>query len=172
MGVGAEPRQLGHAVDQPGDLAAKALLDVRQVVFGVLGDVVQQRGFDRHRVDAQVGQDLGRGDRVGDVRFARRPPLTLVGLGRQVEGQVHRRQVGLRVVAADGGDEVGPKPIEIRLEPYRGPDRGQRPTRSPAGGLFFGFRARRGHEPRISAPEGRSDQRTASRKRRVRSWRG
>ena len=36
------------------------------------GDVVQEGGLDRDRVDAELGQDLGRGDRMGDVGLARR----------------------------------------------------------------------------------------------------
>ena len=36
-------------------------------------------------IDAKVGQDLGRCDRVGDVRLARRSGLAGVGLDREVE---------------------------------------------------------------------------------------
>ena len=85
VAVGAEARQLRDAVDELGDLGAEALLDVGQAVLGVLGDVVQERGLDRDRVDAELGQDLGRGDRVGDVRLAGRAALAGVGLDRQVE---------------------------------------------------------------------------------------
>ena len=67
VAVGAEAGQLRDAVDELGDLAAEALLDVGQAVFGVLGDVVQERGLDGDRVDAELGEDLGRGDRVRDV---------------------------------------------------------------------------------------------------------
>ena len=59
-----EARQLGDPVDELGDLGAEALLDVGQAVLGVLGDVVQQRGLDGDRVDAELGDDLGRRDRV------------------------------------------------------------------------------------------------------------
>ena len=34
-----------------------------EAVLGVLGDVVEQRGLDGDGVDAELGQDLGRGDR-------------------------------------------------------------------------------------------------------------
>ena len=56
-----------------GDLGAEALLDVGQAVLGVLRDVVEERRLDRDRVDAELGGDLGRRDRVGDVRLARSP---------------------------------------------------------------------------------------------------
>ena len=40
--------------------APEPLLDVGEAVLGVLGHVVQQRGLDGDRVDAELGQDLGR----------------------------------------------------------------------------------------------------------------
>ena len=71
VGMGAELRQLRHAVDEAGDLRPESLLDVDEAVLGVLGHVVEERRLDGDRVDAEVGQDLGRGDRVGHVRLAR-----------------------------------------------------------------------------------------------------
>ena len=53
-------RQLGDAVDEVRDLGAEALLDVGEAVLGVLGDVVEQRRLDGDRVDAELGEDLGR----------------------------------------------------------------------------------------------------------------
>ncbi len=88
VAVGAEARQLRDPVDELGDLRPEAFLDVGQAVLGVLGDVVQQRGLDRDRVDAELGHDLGRGDGVRDVRLARGTALAGVGLDRQVEGGV------------------------------------------------------------------------------------
>ena len=49
VAVGREARQLGHAIDEVGDLCAEALLDVGQAVFGVLGDVVEQGSLDGDR---------------------------------------------------------------------------------------------------------------------------
>ena len=59
VGPGAELGQLGDAVDEVGHLRPEALLDVRDGVLGVLGDVVEQRRLDRERVEPQLGQDLG-----------------------------------------------------------------------------------------------------------------
>ena len=80
-------RQLRDAVDELGDLGAEPLLDVGQAVLGVLGDVVQERRLDGDRVDAELGEDLRRGDRVGDVRLAGRPPLAVVRVDREVEAR-------------------------------------------------------------------------------------
>ena len=99
----ADLRQLRHAVDELGDLRAEPFLDVGQAVLGVLGDVVQQRGLDGDRIDAELGEDLGRGDRVRDVRLARGAPLPVVGLDGEVEGRVHRGRVGRRVMLAQRG---------------------------------------------------------------------
>ena len=112
VGMGAELGQLGHAVDQVGDLRSEALLDVGQVELGVLGDVVEQGRLDGDRVDAQVGQDLGRGDGMGDVRLARRPLLTGVGLDGHVERSTDGLELGLGVMPLQGGQELLAKRLE------------------------------------------------------------
>ena len=61
-----------------------------EAVLGVLGDVVEERRGDRDRVDPELGGDLGRRDRVGDVRLAGRPALALVGLDGEVERLLDR----------------------------------------------------------------------------------
>ena len=53
---------------------------------------------DRDGVDAELREDLGRGDRVRDVRLARGADLRAVRLDGEVEGAVDDREVGLRVV--------------------------------------------------------------------------
>ena len=121
VAVGAELRELGDAVDELGDLGAEALLDVGQAVLGVLGDVVQERGLDRDRVDPELGEDLGRGDRMRDVRLAGRPALAGMGLDGEVERRVDRFQVRVGVVLDDGAP-TGPC-AALR-------DRGRRPGRA------------------------------------------
>ncbi len=121
VAVGAEPRQLRDAVDELGDLAAEALLDVGQAVFGVLGDVVQERGLDRDRVDAELGHDLGRGDRVRDVGLTRRTALAGVRLDGQVEGGIDRREVRGRVVRGDRRVEGRAQGLEVDLAAGRRP---------------------------------------------------
>ena len=77
---------------------AEALLDVAEAVLGVLRDVVEQLALDGDRVDAEVGEDLRRFDRVRDERLARRPLLAGVGLDGEVEGALDAAQVRVRVV--------------------------------------------------------------------------
>ena len=107
VAVGAELRELRDAVDELGDLGPEALLDVGQAVFGVLGDVVQQGGLDGDRLDAQVREDLGGRDRVGDVRLAGRPQLAGVGVDGERERGLDRFEVGTRVVLDDRGQQRG-----------------------------------------------------------------
>ena len=82
----------------------------------------------------ELGEDLGRGDRVGDVRLARRADLARVGLDREVEGALDDVEVGLRVVAVDLGEEGGPQRCRVpgrRRLRRRG--RGARSRRGPGG---------------------------------------
>ena len=68
-------------------------------VVGVLGDVVQQRGLDGDRVEAQLGQRAGDGQRVRHVRLAARPPLFGVRLDSELERLADGLDVRLREVA-------------------------------------------------------------------------
>ena len=113
VAVGAELRQLGDAVHEVGDLGAEAVLDVGEAVLGVLGDVVQQRGGDGDRIEAEIGEDLRRRDGVRDVGFAGRADLGRVGIDGEVERTLHGVEVGLRVLAPQLGKQGGPQSVEI-----------------------------------------------------------
>jgi hypothetical protein len=130
VAVGRELRQLGDAVDHVGDLGPEPLLEVLQAELRVLRHVVEECGLDREGIDAQLGRDLGRGDRVGHVRLAGRTHLTLVGLDRQVERLADRREVGLRVMARDRVEQVLLQRAEVRLGGLSSRDGRGRPTRA------------------------------------------
>ena len=74
-------------------------------VLGVLGDVVQELRLDRDRVDAEVGEDLGRRDRMRDERLARCALLVAVGLDREVDRPLDRLDVRVGVVLEDRRDQ-------------------------------------------------------------------
>ena len=57
--------ELGDAVDDLGDVLAELLRDLLLGDRRVLDDVVQDRPDDRVRIEVQLGEDLGRGDRMG-----------------------------------------------------------------------------------------------------------
>ncbi len=60
------------------------------------GHVVEQGGLDGERVEPQLGQDLGDGQRMGDVRLARRAALRAVRLTREPVRLADLGQVGIR----------------------------------------------------------------------------
>ncbi len=112
VAVCAELRELGDAVHELGDLGAELLLDVGEGEVGVLGNVVQDCGGDRDRVDTDVGEDLGGSERVGHVRLAGDPGLAAMGLLGQLESRPERLEVRLRIVPRDRVAEV----LEARLD--------------------------------------------------------
>ena len=113
VGMGAELRQLRDAVDEVGDLGPEALLDVADRVLGVLGDIVEQRRGDRDGIEAELREDLRRGDGVGDVRLARGALLLAVGFDGEVERAVDRAQDSLRVVGEDRVQERLPERLDV-----------------------------------------------------------
>ncbi len=134
VAVGAELGQLRDAVDELGDLGAEALLDVGQAVLGVLGDVVEECRLDGDGVDAELGQDLGRGDRVRDVRLAGRPLLALVGGDGEIECLADRAEVGAGVLLEDRGVELGAHRHEIGAGRGRGGHGDRRAAGTPLRG--------------------------------------
>ena len=94
--------ELGDGVDQLGDVRAEAR---GELVLGrrrVFDDVVQDRRDDRVRIEAQVREDRGGGDGMGDVGLAGEALLPLVGRGAELGGfadalDLLGRQVGLDV---------------------------------------------------------------------------
>jgi hypothetical protein len=104
--------ELGDAVDEVRDVDAELAVDVVEAVRGVLDDVVQQRGHERGGVHAQLGQDGGHRERVGDVRVAAAPGLARVCLLGHFVSTHHGAQVCLRV--------AGPDRARERLEDRRG----------------------------------------------------
>ena len=78
--------EFGHAIDDLGDIVAEAGSDIGLGDRGVFDDVVQNRPDDGVGVEMQVGEDLGRGHRVRDVRLARHALLALVRGGAELGG--------------------------------------------------------------------------------------
>jgi hypothetical protein len=102
LGRGAELHlvQLGDPVDELGDLLAEVRDEHLQRVVGVLDRVVQQRRDQRDGVHAELGEDRGDRERVGDVRVAGAAPLIAVHLLGHVVGPLQQREVGLGVQLA------------------------------------------------------------------------
>ena len=70
-----QPGQLGHAVDEAGDLLAERRRHLLERCARVLDRVVQQRRAQRLGVEPHAGADLRDSDRVGDELLAGLAPL-------------------------------------------------------------------------------------------------
>ena len=100
LGVGRGPQrhfvELGDAVHQMGHFLTEVGGQLFHRVAGVLDRVVQQRGDQRGGVHAELGQDVGDGKRMGDVRVAGTAHLVGVPLLGHLVRLLQQRQVGLR----------------------------------------------------------------------------
>ena len=95
--------ELADAVDQFGDDLAEYRGDLGLGGRGVFDDVVQDRRHQGVGVHAQVRQDVGDRDRVGDVRLARDPLLAVVLFRAEFVGfadplDLRGREIGLELV--------------------------------------------------------------------------
>ena len=82
---GRQPLQLGDPVHDLGDLVPETLGQLLLRHPRILENVVQKRGGDGRRVEAQLGQNISRRERVVDEGLAALPNLAPVrGVGRVV----------------------------------------------------------------------------------------
>ena len=94
---GIAPRdlvELGHPVDELGDLVAEVGAELVKGVVGVFHRVVQQRCRDGVGGHPDLGEDLRDSERVGDVGVTADPNLTLVRRLGHVEGPQDHPDVG------------------------------------------------------------------------------
>ena len=103
---------LGHALDDVGDLGPEQLLDALDGGEGVLDDVVEQAGGDGDGVQPHVGEDVGDLERMDEVGLARVADLSLVLERREDVGAPQQLDVGV------GG--IGPNFLDQVLEPNHG----------------------------------------------------
>ena len=94
--------QLGHAVDQVGDLFTELFGELLHRVVGVFHRVMQQTRGEHGAGCTHLRKNRGHGDRVGDVRVATLTLLTLVTAVRHLVGALQHLNVFVRVVAAHG----------------------------------------------------------------------
>lgn len=92
-----DPVQLGHPVDKMAHLLAELFGKRLEGVSGVFDGVVQQRRHQGGAVHAQLGQDVGNRQRVGDVRITGMPELAGVALVGDLVSPLQQRKVGLGV---------------------------------------------------------------------------
>ena len=95
LGVELEPVELGHTVDDRGNVFAERVDEVGERQLGVLDRVVQQRARERDVVEAEVGEDHRHTERVRDVGVAGAAHLIAVGVAGDDVGTLDQRNVGV-----------------------------------------------------------------------------
>ncbi len=90
-----------HPFDHVGDLGPEELLDALDGRQRVFDDVVEQTGGDGHGVQLHIRQEVGDGERMDEVWFARMANLSSVLEGRKDIGPPEQLDVGVRAVGPD-----------------------------------------------------------------------
>jgi hypothetical protein len=91
--------ELGHPVDQKRHLLTEDGFDVGHVRFTILDDVVEQRRTDTGRIEPHVGDDVGDGYRVNEIRIPGLAGLTIVHPSGVHVGLVDQIGIGPGVVS-------------------------------------------------------------------------
>ena len=154
--LGLDLAQLGHAVDQPGDILAEQFLDFLGRRERILDRVVEDRGGDGLGVELEVGEDPGDFDRMRKIGIARGAHLRPVRLHRKDVGAVDQPLVDVGIVGADlldqfilaqHGRKMGSGAGDYASAERVGPRAGSRGVRPESGvmraaprGLFGGQR--------------------------------
>ena len=131
-GAELEAVQLGEAVDDARDLGPEVVLDRLHRGDRVFHRVVQERGFERRGVEAEVREDLGDRHRVRDEVLARLALLSLVRGLREREGPLDLLDVGARVVGANLLDQRDRSPKGPTRRPCAAADEGCSAGERPA----------------------------------------
>lgn len=98
--------QLRDAVDQLRYRFAELRFQGFPGDAGVLDDIVQHGGHQALMVHVHVGEDIGDGERVGNVGLAGAAPLAVVGLLGVVEGALDLLNLVVREIAAEAIGQV------------------------------------------------------------------
>ncbi len=119
LGVELQPVELGHPVDDRGEIGTEIGDEVVDGDGGVLDRVVEQRGRERDVVEAEVGEDHRDAERMRDVGVAGPPDLVLVGVPRDLVGVLDQRRVGAGMAFVEGLDERPQGGVDRRPVPPR-----------------------------------------------------
>ena len=98
--------ELGDTIHEHRDLVAELGGESVEGVTGVFDRVVQQGSRDGLRAQAQLGEDLGDGKRVRDVRLTALARLPCVGDVSRCVGPLDDRQITLGMVRANGPEQL------------------------------------------------------------------
>ena len=99
--------ELGDAIDNGGNLGTEFTFDIGHRDLGVFDRVVKECGGHGRLVEADVGHDLGHGDRVVDVALTAFASLLGVGETSDFEGLGHRGRARFGMTSTERGDDRG-----------------------------------------------------------------
>ncbi len=93
--------QLGHALNNMGNLWAKHFCEFLGSCASVLHNIVEEGSGQTDCVQLQLGQESGHLKGMGQIRFSGKPHLTIMDPGRIDVRSFHQAQISFRVVGAD-----------------------------------------------------------------------
>ena len=97
---------LGHALDDVGDFGPEQLADPFDRGEGVLDDVMEEAGGDRHGIQLHVRQEVGNGQGMDEVGLPGMANLAPVLEGRKDVGPAEQLDVGVRAVGPHFFEEI------------------------------------------------------------------
>ena len=104
--VETKPVQLRDPIHDRRHRRTEFLPDLGEGHPGVLHRVVQQRRGRAYGVQAEIGDDRGNRDRMGDVRLARQPVLTFVGFDGQGVRPPHQIEILAAAASAQSREDA------------------------------------------------------------------
>ena len=102
----ADRADFGDPLDHMGDFGAEKLANPVDGGEGVLDDVVEQAGRDRHDVQFHVGEEVGHGQGVNQVGLPGMAHLAAVLEGGKDIGPPEQLNVGVRAVGTDFFEQI------------------------------------------------------------------
>ncbi len=93
--------EFGHPIDQGGDLIAKDAPHLVHGRQGVFHRIVEEAPHDARDIQLQLGNDVGDGQGMNEVRLSRKALLPGVDSRREIVGPADQVEVGRGVIGLD-----------------------------------------------------------------------
>ncbi len=104
-----------NAFDQSRDFFTKSFFKARKREFGVLDDVMKQRGGQGGSVKTHIGKDVGDFQQMSDVRVARSAELVAVALCGNVKGAANKPGIVGGAIGAELDQELLKASVDLPL---------------------------------------------------------
>ena len=117
-GVVAQPPDLGHAIDAPGDLGTECPFQLLDRDCGVFHRIVQQADDECHAVEMHVSQKVGHFKQVAQIGLAGPSLLTRVILGGEIESAPQQAGIFPGPMLQQLSREFVVAPVEVRCRTW------------------------------------------------------